>query len=98
MRLKPDVKIKKLQPQMLVALLVAEGIFRDNGIELVVTSGEDGTHKEGSFHYKGLAIDIRTPNTNLETIMRRLKDALPGFDVIYEETPSHIHIEFDPKY
>ena len=30
--------------------------------ELVITSGNDGKHKENSLHYKNLAIDIRVKN------------------------------------
>lgn len=42
-------------------LVKSEGLYPD--MELLITSGNDGKHVEGSKHYKGLAIDLRIPSS-----------------------------------
>ncbi len=72
------------------------------GQEPVITSGNDGTHMQGSLHYRNLAIDLRLPSkyNGLSAadmiVHNKLADLLaPDYDVILEET--HIHVEYDPK-
>ncbi len=75
--LKLGVRLKALRPQLVVAMVIAEGIWRDlAGVECVVTSCNDGKHcgpdlkkhtgpcRDGglSKHYTGRAVDIRTKN------------------------------------
>lgn len=65
----------------------------------IITSGSDGTHKEGSKHYSLEAIDFRTrhlqPN-ELATVVKAAKNILgKDFDVVVEAT--HLHVEYDPK-
>ena len=97
MKLKNGVSISGLRPEILVALIVAEGIAREEGSEIVVTSGVDGQHRAGSLHYVGLAVDLRRWNLRDPTaFVDRLKESLgPSFDVLLERT--HIHVEFQPK-
>ena len=79
--------------------------FRDKGENTVLTEGTGGKHMEGSLHYKGLAIDLRTNHTsdeNAEWVAKKLRSDLgPEYDVVLEYTNygeiSHLHIEFDPK-
>jgi hypothetical protein len=66
----------------------------------VVTSLYDSTeHLPNSYHYKGLAADIRTRHLDAAGIDRMwhvIASALgPGWDVIFES--DHIHIEYDPR-
>jgi hypothetical protein len=78
------------------------------GKPLVVTSLNDGGHKEGSLHYQLKALDARTRHlTPAEgaLLLDKAKAILDpqGYDTITEgqgtpgSTGSHIHFEFDPK-
>ena len=44
---KKGVKLNGLRPEMLFAVMVADRIYSENGIECVITSGTEGKHKEG---------------------------------------------------
>jgi len=71
-------------------------VFQKFGVaEAIITSGRDGIHKVGSFHYEGKAFDLRTFHV-LEALKDELKKELGlKYDVILEK--DHIHIEYDPK-
>jgi len=95
-----SVKITGIKPELLFGLIVADGIYRKYGFNMVVTSVIDGEHSTGSFHYIGLAADLRIndiPPNIVEKILSELKEELVklGFDVVFET--NHIHIEFQPK-
>ncbi len=68
-------------------------------LDSMITSGTDGQHMNGSLHYEGLAVDIRTLSATPEmrlAAFNSIKLALgENFDVILEK--DHIHIEYDPK-
>ena len=97
--LKPDVRITGLRPEIVLALLVAERAYAEIGCELVLTSGVEGAHSPGSFHYAGSAVDSRTlnvPADKLKPLVEKIRSALgPDFDVVLES--NHLHIEFQPK-
>ena len=99
MIIKDGVSVKGLQPEILVALFVADTIWSTHGQRLVVTAGTDGEHKEGSLHYEGLAVDLRTryfDDMQKQWVEQELRDALGyEYDVVLE--PTHIHVEYDPK-
>ena len=99
MKIKVGASIRGLDIRMRPALILADQIWKKYGKELVITSGLDGTHSAGSFHYYGRAIDCRTRYFNKltrEIVYMELKDQLPDdFDVVLHG--SHIHIEYDPK-
>jgi len=72
---------------------------------LVVTSGNDGEHMEGSKHYEDKALDLRVWDLgDHERAASQIQEILGGdYDVIAEwraqgdgEVPSHIHAEHDP--
>ncbi|MEN3039762.1 MAG: hypothetical protein ABDI07_11565, partial [Candidatus Kryptonium sp.] len=71
------------------------------GKEMVITSANDSKHRQDSLHYKDLAIDIRTRHLEKyekELVLSYLRAKLgEDYDVIFEENPEHIHIEYDPK-
>lgn len=101
-----SVKAHKLHPQILWALSVAAEVWETFGApELIVTSLNDGAHRQGSFHYKGEAADLRTHNLPNSSARRNARDLLAGhlgkdFDVILEDLGGpneHVHLELDPK-
>lgn len=101
---KAGVSIKRLVPQMLLALRVMEDLFNQYGLPTVITSGNDGQHMDGSKHYEGAALDFRSHHApNLaKGIAQAAKSKLQilGFDVIFESPNlpnEHIHVEYDPK-
>lgn len=99
MKLKVNCILKDLQPPIIVALIVADDIYRASGFDMTVTSINDSKHSDDSFHYKGLAVDLRirdVPTEKVDSIFKQLRAALTiEFDVIKEI--DHIHIEYDPK-
>jgi hypothetical protein len=99
----------ELQPEMARALPLIEKAH-DNvnvGRGAVITSAKDGTHKNGSKHYVGLAVDVRAndlPIAKARALTAEIKRLLGSrFDVILEDADSivepndHIHVEYDPK-
>jgi hypothetical protein len=105
---KDGVQVKGVNQALFYALEVAQEIYAEYGKDVVVTSGTDGKHKQGSLHYVGLAVDIRTRHLTPREktliyvkLQRELKpylatDGIAGhFDVILET--DHIHIELDRR-
>jgi len=97
--LKDGVDVKGLQPEALLILLVAQPIWDEAGVDLVVTSCFDGEHGPNSFHYHGLAVDLRTRDFKsgvakvaADTLRERLGR---HYDVVLEK--DHIHCEHDRK-
>jgi hypothetical protein len=87
--------------ELLFGLIVAREIYDKRFAKLMITSCRDGRHSSNSYHYKGLAADLRTRGTGLSTQIRDdLVVALGhlGFDVILEDLGGpneHIHMEYD---
>jgi hypothetical protein len=101
MKLKSGVRITGLRPEMLLALVTANDVYRSHDRDLVVTSLLDGAHSRTSLHYSGCAADLRTtaahiPRSTVEAIAADIRKALTAdYDVIVE--PDHIHLEFQPR-
>jgi len=98
MTFKNGVKINGVKPEVSLALIVANDVFKSHGYDMIVTSITDGKHSPTSLHYVGFAFDLR--NRHIETlketvlIQKDLREALTDeFDVILEK--DHFHIEFD---
>ncbi len=104
---KDDARVGGLRPEM----THIEGDLSDSwqasgGPRPVITSGNDGTHKQGSRHYRDLAFDLRANNIESSTA-RQVRDDLArrigdDYQVIYETFPrtparNHIHVEYDPR-
>jgi len=53
-------------PVMKKAQTVAEALWKDHGREegITITSGKNGVHGPGSWHYYGAAVDLRTRYEN----------------------------------
>jgi RHS repeat-associated protein len=77
----------------------ADAVFQQlAGRDAVVTFGTNGTHGDGSLHYPGFAVDLRTRDLSADQrreatdlLRERLGD---NYDVVDEG--NHIHVEWDP--
>jgi len=67
-------------------------LYGSAGHDLYITSLREGNHSAGSFHYDGLAFDIKPGKINIKEIRKVLG---PDWDVV-DET-NHFHCEYDPK-
>lgn len=102
MNLKAGVNFNGIQAPILRALADIAPIMEATG-EFTVTAALDGKHMEGSLHYKGLAVDLRShhiPHNRRADVMVEIRKKLgQDYDVIMEGagTPNeHIHLEHDP--
>lgn len=96
--LKPGVRVFAMTPQIVLAVLVAEGIWNEDGEDMVITSVSEGRHGHTSLHYIGAAVDLRTRDiSGVNNKTEKLALALgEDYDVVQEDT--HIHIEFQPRF
>lgn len=98
--IKPGVVFKEINIFILKIFHCLIDLGMQLGKNMVITSANDGKHKEGSLHYKNLALDIRTRHLEkdeIQIVLNYLRNKLGGdYDVILES--DHIHIEYDPKY
>lgn len=100
MRFKKGVNPFGIRPELLLALVVADQAYADVGVEMVVTSLNDGKHSQASLHYAGCAADLRIWDvTDVKGLAEKIRVNLGenvDFDVVVEK--DHIHLEFQPKY
>ncbi len=103
-RLKAGVSLRDLQPQVVLGLLLVEQAFAAVGAECIVTSVNDGQHKADSFHYRGLAADLRMKHIHPDrkpSVVAHMTELLgPEWDVLWESqglANEHVHIEHDPR-
>lgn len=94
-------------PQIRQALSIIETVFSRFGYIPLVTSARDRTHKVGSLHYLGAAMDIASQGLPLnvrQSIYNQLKSTFPlptwWFDWEDQGTANeHYHLEYKPaKY
>lgn len=101
--IKPGVRCMGVNPEIVLALTVALGVFDRHGVDCVVTSLTEGRHRNASLHYVGAAVDLRTRHlpggsrgAAAQAVGDQLRAALgEDFDVVVER--DHIHLEFQPK-
>lgn len=106
MQFAPNVRFNELKWTTWFAMGVVHALrqtmFRK---DLIVTSGNDGTHGKGSKHGSDDAFDCRTRDLTVDerdrlvAEIRRILNPL-GYDIIDREDPNHqdhSHVEFDPK-
>lgn len=103
-QIKHGVKLSGLRPEMVLATTIIEGVYDALGLPLVITSGRDGRHGRGSFHYQGGALDYGTkvvPREKLHDLRLTCAQHLGAeYDVVLEDMDSmneHLHVEFQPK-
>jgi len=98
MKIKSGVKLAGIQPQMVLAAIIAEGVFDWFNVECVITSGAEGKHSATSRHYLGFAIDVRSRDfkaADIGQVGTKLKEALGDeFYVLFEG--NHFHISYKP--
>lgn len=103
LKLKPEVSLKHLMPQMVMAAIIVDDIYGNHGASCTITSGCDSKHGERTLHGQGGALDFRTKDydDDKEALRDEIKAALGDeFDVVLEDLGGpneHMHIEFDPK-
>ena len=99
MQIKHDVKLAGIHPEIVIAAMVVNEMCREYGVEFVITCAKEGTHRKGSKHFVGQAIDVRTRDMalhNRKAFATSIAKAVgPEFDVVLEG--NHLHIEFDPE-
>lgn len=102
--IKSGVNLKDLAPQMALGYCIVAGVYARLNCVCTITSGNDSTHKEGSLHYVGEALDFRTHTVSrqvLDELVAGVKEALgDNFDVVLESRGlpnEHLHVEYDPK-
>jgi len=97
--LKPGVRVAGMRPEILFAIIAAERVCAEMGVDCVVTACVDGVHQAGSLHYCGLAVDLRSRNFrpgDADKAIARIKQCLGAdYDVVLEN--DHIHVEFDQQ-
>lgn len=86
-----------MRVELLFALGITDGVYREEGVELVITSLNDGHHSHQSFHYSGNAADLRIWHlADPAATVARIKERVgPDYDIILEK--DHIHIEYQPR-
>lgn len=102
-----SVKNRSWSPQLVMGIMVVNGVLEENGYPLVVTSGDEPETKHGdtSLHYTGEAADIRSQHIEtpaekafiLQEVRSRLNE---DYDFIIEgegKEWEHYHLEYQPK-
>jgi len=99
LKIKSGVAINGLRTEALLGLIIAHSIFTSFGYDTILVSVVEAPHSRGSFHYVGLAFDLRRRHVkeeDLNPIHEALTEALGiQYDVVLE--PDHWHIEYQPK-
>ena len=95
-----SVRFKDLKPQLLLAAIRVDEIYKDIGFVCWITSANDKNHTApNSKHYTGEALDFRIFNIPVEKheeLLDRVYTSLGiEYDVILEK--DHLHVEYDPK-
>ncbi|MHC4707530.1 MAG: hypothetical protein ACYS8I_10650 [Planctomycetota bacterium] len=90
--------------QLLLALMVARDVYADYDAECVITSLDDGKHRERSRHYMGDGVDLRVKHISMDKadeiydeLQHRLMALGPEYLVIREyrgEANDHIHVHY----
>ena len=97
MKIKSGVQVGGIQPEMILALMVAEPILEDYGQDLVITSCTDSQHSKNSRHYIGYGLDLRSRDvqtSDISLLVDDLKLALGSEYYVAFET-HHFHIQFN---
>jgi len=109
MRVKDDsTRIALTTGGMVLGHLIVADCFARHGFDCIITAGSDGTHKVGSLHATGKALDYRIWHVPKEAQVQLINEVRQNlgaeFDVLLEQagtgglsTAPHLHVELDPK-
>ena len=93
-----------IAPELVLAVIVAQSIYNDLGIDCVITSITDSKHMEFSRHYTGDAIDIRCKSIPIRLrgdVYTLIKTSLTiDYNVVWEargKAQEHFHISWKPR-
>ena len=81
--------MQSLQPQIVLAVVVASSFYKDFGYDLVVTSFSDGIHSPNSLHYSGNAVDLRTRNVREVDMM----PIIGGINEVFSLTAANLQVQ-----
>lgn len=100
MRVKPGATIDGCSGEILKAAILIEPLFKNAGVELVITSGTRETHRaDRSGHYRGDALDLRTRDLPYQSakvkLVKAIKRKLGSAYVVILES-NHIHLHWSP--
>lgn len=106
MKIKFGATLVGLQLPLRKVLKASDTVWKGMGKEMVVTSGLDGCHSAGSYHYYGYAVDLRTRyftkaealtlNKQIRKELVRLQYPLQLSEkLIIVLEKSHLHIQFN---
>jgi hypothetical protein len=101
-QLKPGCQARGVQPEILLALQIIDGVYGILGVPLWdVTELTGSKHMTGSKHYIGQGADLRLPSRYVtqggvdSAAARMMRERLGAeYDVVVES--NHVHLEFDP--
>lgn len=99
MKIKDGVQMAGLSILMRPVLKEADRIWKKHGHELVITCGLDGTHSAGSYHYYGLALDLRNKyftDSEKQIVHDELQESLGKTYVVVTER-THVHVQHGYK-
>ena len=99
-RLKTGVNPIGVRPEVLLIIIIAEGVYNEFGEDTIVTSINDSTHSDTSRHYMGMAVDFRTKHLPNDAIAREITEELRErlgrhYLVLFEH--NHIHVSYKPR-
>ena len=98
MKIKAGVNIQGLHISMQKVMKAAELIYKRHNQESFITSGMEGNHSAGSYHYFGMALDYRTRffENDSESIQvaKEIQEELGlQYTALFEK--DHIHIQYN---
>ena len=102
------LKIKgTVQPKILMMMAAIANVAQslESPVDVLITSGNDSAHMQGSKHYSYEALDIRSKNFPSAQAKRHFMDAVltrlgKGYQMILEyesKANEHFHLEWDPS-
>lgn len=104
--IRADVRLCGFRPELVLACVITNSLLERYGYDGELTGGIEGKHSRTSLHHTGSAFDLilkHIPDgANVHHEYARIRDALSAalsldFDVVFEDNPIHLHIEYQPK-
>lgn len=94
--LAPKCRVMGISTELLLGLIILDGVYAANGDILTIYHIIDGEHMPKSLHYIGNAADVSLPEINPKLMPLKAQRAL-GVDYDYVIEDEHAHLEFQPK-